>query len=442
MKTLNFLQLPKSRLAGHLLLVASGNILCAGLAFLAILIISRTVSVSDFGLFNISISVILMVQPIINFGMLGTMIKFVSSHLSSGRDDEANHVVKAVLVIKVTLSLVMTALVFLLADPLARHIFQLPSLLPLLKIAAWGILFLSIFNYVKATLWAYKRFFAYVVIQFLTDTTKVLTIGILFLVSALTVSSAVSVFALLPLLGIFLGFIYFRDVFSTKGAHTNKLYFQLFSFGKWLFLSNLGRRFFMYIGVVLLARMLNSEAAGIYGLALNLTYIFPILVATLTSVLLPEVSRFREKKQFTVYYWQSLKISAAFGICLAPVLFFAKDIIVFFFGERYLESIPVFIWLALGFLFFTFTHILRPVLLALDKPHILTYTDLLSFVAMCVGCYVLIPHLGVLAPAITAFVVNMFGMVFLGIYTIRHIQRSDVLMASEMDSVLTDYSAT
>jgi lipopolysaccharide exporter len=442
MKSLNFVHLFKSKLAGHLILMSSGNILCAGLAFLAILIISRTVSVSDFGLFNISISVILMVQPLINFGMLGTMIKFVSSHISRKEEDEAAHVVKAVFVIKITLSLIMASSVFFMAGPLSRNVFHQPSLLPLLRMAAWGILFLSMFNYVKTTLWAYKRFLAYVIIQFLTDATKVLTIGVLFLGSALTVFSAVSVFSLLPLLGICFGFVYFRTVFFSKGVHTNRLYLKLFSFGKWLFLSNLGRRLFLYIGVVLLARMLNSEAAGIYGLALNLTYIFPILVATLTSVLLPEVSRFREKEQFLVYYWQSLKISAGFGVLLGPVLFFARDIILFFFGERYLESIPVFIWLALSFLFFAVSHILRPILLSLDKPHIVTYADLVSVLAMVIGCFAFIPSLGVLAPALTAFTVNLCSMVFLAFYTIHLIHKSDFFIDPKSDSAVTGYNST
>jgi O-antigen/teichoic acid export membrane protein len=439
MKSIKVTHFFKSNLAGHLILMSAGNILCAGLAFLAILIISRTISVSDFGLFNISISVILMVQPLINFGMLGTMIKFVSSHLSRDRDDEATHVVKAVLVIKVTFSLVMSAFVFFLADPLAQHVFRLPSLFSLLRIAAFGIFFLSMFNYVKATLWAYKKFAAYVVIQFLTDIAKVLTICVLFLISALTVLSAISVFSILPILGIMLGFIYFRKVFSSRGNHTKKLYFQLFSFGKWLFLSNLGRRFFLYIGVVMLARMLDSEAAGIYGLALNLTYIFPIIVSTFTSVLLPEVSRFREKKQFIVYYWQSLKISAGFGILLVPILFLAKNIILFFFGERYLESIPVFIWLALGFLFYAISHILRPILIALDRPHIVTYADLMGVIVMFVGCYAFIPHLGVVAPAITAFVVNFCTMVFLTKYTIRHIHKTDVFIEPGDVSIASNY---
>jgi O-antigen/teichoic acid export membrane protein len=295
------------------------------------------------------------------------------------------------------------------------------------------------FNFVKATLWAYKKFLAHVIIQFLIDATKVLTIGVLFLLSALTVFSAVSVFSLFPLLGICLGFVYFWAVFSSKGVHTNKLYLKLISFGKWLFLSNLSRRFFLYIGVVLLARMMNSEAAGIYGLALNLTYIFPILVATLTSVLLPEVSRFREKEQFIIYYRQSLKISAGFGILLAPVLFFSRDIILFFFGERYLESIPVFVWLALGLFFFAVSHILRPILLALDKPHIATFTDLVSVIAMFVGCFAFIPSLGVLAPAITAFVVNVCSMGFLAIYTIYLIKKKEVFIESKRDPVGNDF---
>jgi O-antigen/teichoic acid export membrane protein len=187
--------------------------------------------------------------------------------------------------------------------------------------------------------------------------------------------------------------------------------------------------------------MMNTEAAGIYGLALNLTYIFPILVATLMSVLLPEVSRFREKKQFIVYYRQSLKISAGFGILLAPVLFFAKDIILFFFGARYLESISVFIWLALGFLFFAVSHILRPILLSLDRPHIATYADLVSVIAMFVGCYAFIPSIGVLAPAIIAFSINLCSMVFFAIYTIHLINKSDVFIEPERDRIEVEYNS-
>jgi O-antigen/teichoic acid export membrane protein len=441
MKTLKLQNLFKPKLARHLLLMAAGNILCAGLGFLSILIISRTVSVSDFGLFNISISVILMVQPLINFGMLGTMIKFVSSHLSRGNENEATHVVKAVLRIKVALSLIIAVLVFFTAGPLAQFVFHHTALTPLLRMASFGIFFLSMFNYLKATLWAYKKFPAYIVIQFFTDLAKVLTIALLYLISALTVFSAVSVFSLLPLVGIALGGYYFRKVFSSRSNPSNRLYFQLFSFGKWLFLSNLSRRFFLYIGVVILARMLDSEAVGVYGLALNLTYIFPILVATLNSVLLPEVSRYREKRQFTAYYWQSLKISAGFGILLVPVLFFAKDIILFFFGERYLESIPIFIWLSLGFLFFAVAQTLRPILLALDKPHIMTYADLVSVVVMICGCFLLIPNLGVLAPAVIAFATNACRALFLVIYIIRHIDKTDVFIELDGVSLIKDHDS-
>jgi O-antigen/teichoic acid export membrane protein len=78
----------------------------------------------------------------------------------------------------------------------------------------------------------------------------------------------------------------------------------------------------------------------------------------------------------------------------------------------------------------------------LDKPHIVTYADLMSVCAMFVGCYLFIPYLGVLAPAITAFVVNMCAMVFLAIYTIRHIDKTDVFAEYDDVAILTDYNLT
>jgi hypothetical protein len=50
---------------------------------------------------------------------------------------------------------------------------------------------------------------------------------------------------------------------------------------------------------------------------------------------------------------------------------------------------------------------------------------------MIMGCYFLIPHLGVLAPAITAFVLNVFAMVVLAFYTHRQIHKSDVFIEPE-----------
>jgi O-antigen/teichoic acid export membrane protein len=96
----------------------------------------------------------------------------------------------------------------------------------------------------------------------------------------------------------------------------------------------------------------------------------------------------------------------------------------------------------LGFLFFGISHILRPLLLALDRPHIVTYIDVVSVIAMFIGCYAFIPLKGVLAPAITAFVVNGCAMVYYAVYTIRHIHKIDVFIEPDDVSTITDYNST
>lgn len=57
------------RLAKHLTLVITGNIFAAFLGFIALLVISKGLSVSNFGLFNIAISAMLIASSFSGLGM-------------------------------------------------------------------------------------------------------------------------------------------------------------------------------------------------------------------------------------------------------------------------------------------------------------------------------------------------------------------------------------
>jgi len=70
--------------------------------------------------------------------------------------------------------------------------------------------------------------------------------------------------------------------------------------------------------IFMLATMLDSKASGLYGLALNLTYVFSILIGSLNAVLLPEVSRYREIAQIERYVKNSLKISIGISLTILP----------------------------------------------------------------------------------------------------------------------------
>lgn len=62
----------------------------------------------------------------------------------------------------------------------------------------------------------------------------------------------------------------------------------------------------------------------------------------------------------------------------------------------------------------------------MSKPHVVAMVTALKLIVMVIGCYILIPFSGVLAPAISVLVVNVSGLVFLSAYIFRHIKKGEL----------------
>ena len=347
MKASTIIDLVTHRLAKHLTLVFTGNIFAAFLGFFAILTVSRELTVHDFGLFNIAISAMLIASRLSSLGMETSMIRFASSYLGVDKNAEAAQVLRATFLVRILFSFILFVIIFNTAELLSTKVFHDSGLTPLLKLTAFGILTISTWFHLKSALYSYRRFQTGVIIQNLIDLGKILTvIGLIFYLKMNTVT-AVAAFVFTPLIGVLLGFGKFYHELFRKREPLKNQFSKLFSYSKWLFVSNICGLTLPYVGVFMLAKILGGESAGIYGLALSLVYIFPIINYSLQSVLLPEVSRFREITQLEKYIKGSLKISFCIGIAIIPLIFLSPKIILFFFGSRYLDSIPIFNWLLL-----------------------------------------------------------------------------------------------
>jgi O-antigen/teichoic acid export membrane protein len=159
---------------------------------------------------------------------------------------------------------------------------------------------------------------------------------------------------------------------------------------------------------------------------------------SLRSVLLPEVSRFKEIEKFERYTMGSLKISLCIGIAAIPFLFLSNKIILFFFGPRYLASVPVFDLLLIGSIALVVGSTMRVALYSFNKPHVLALVDMTRLTIMVLGCYLLIPSLGASAPAVVALILNVSIVGFLCIYVLRQIKRKDLTIWEE--PVIEPYS--
>lgn len=426
MKASHIIDLMTSRLAKHLTLVFTGNIFAAGLGFLAVLIISRELSVSDFGLFNLAISVMLIASQLSGLGMDNAMIKFASPYLGEAKTAEATQVLRTTFLVRIFACFIFSVIIFSTAELLSTEVFHYSSLAPLLKLAAFGVFAISTLYYLKSALYTYQLFRMSVIVQNSVDFGKLSAVLVLLFYSKMNVFTAIAVFAITPLIGLLLGYGFLWKKLFSKGKQIKNIINRLFSYGKWIFVNNVCMLTLNYVGIFMLAKMLSSEAAGIYGLALNLTHIFPIINTSLASVLLPKVSRFRKMAQFENYIKGSLKVLFVLVILIIPFLFFSHKIILLFFGFRYVDSVPVFNLLLLGFITNTVGITIRVALFSMNKPHVVAMVTALKLIVMIIGCYILIPFSGVLAPAISVLIVNVSGLVFFSAYIFRVIKKGEL----------------
>ncbi|MFC1658841.1 oligosaccharide flippase family protein [Candidatus Omnitrophota bacterium] len=432
MNARRIINLIKSQLARHLTLVFAGNLLAAGLGFITVLMISRSLSVSDFGMFNLAISVIIIAPSLASLGMDTSMIKFASSYLGRNQTSEAAEVLRINFYARIIVGSVLAIIIFAGAGIFSKRVLNYPGLATLLKLTAFGVLATGIFNYLKSALYIHKLFNRYVLLQLLFDLSKLLIAGLLIFSRKLSVFYAVLIFSLVPLLAALPGFWQIRNKLAAKKVYVPGLLKQLLSYSKWAFINNVCSRLFPYISIFMLAKMLSSHAVGIYGLALNLTYIFPILIASLGSVLLPETSRFTEISQVEKYIQGSLKISLFLSLLVFPFLFFSRDIIAFFFGHRYLDSVIIFNWLLLSYIFATVSSPIRSALYSMNKPWVISIVDLLRVSAMAIGCYLLIPPFGLLAPAVLSLAINAIALGFFILYVFKLFKWQEPVFSAEL----------
>ncbi len=104
------------------------------------------------------------------------------------------------------------------------------------------------------------------------------------------------------------------------------------------------------------------------------------------------------------------------------MLLFSRPAILFFFGARYSEAVPIFNLLFLACLAGTIQTPLYAVVYALHKPFTLAMLEALKLILLAVGTYQGILVFGLLAPPVVLLAVNAASSCFLIYYT-NHIVR-------------------
>jgi O-antigen/teichoic acid export membrane protein len=417
-------RLAKSRTARDSYVVISGNLLTAALGFLSMMIIIRALGPRNFGLFSVATAVMTLTVGLADLGIGTALVRFAASYLAEDQR-KANLVFRVAFNIEVVLSLLVLIVGVAVAGPLASLISSEKELASLLRLAFLGAAAMSMGSYITAVLQAWQSFTKLAVYSVLSNILKLLLIVVLVSVGYLRVFNSIAVYALVPVLGLFLGMVLIPKQFLREKNLTGSrdAFRGLFSFGKWIMLSYLANSIVTRVDVLLLSRFKGVEAVGIYSAGYQLSMIFPILIGSLVTVLLPQVSKLNYKNEFVFFVKKSLSMSTIILIALLPVLFFSRYLIELFWGASYLSSVGVFNILFITFMINLFFNPISTVLYALDKPRIITFTNLLQLGISIAGNLFLIPLYGIYGVAYTFFGLTAVGSIIIAAFVASSITK-------------------
>lgn len=123
----------------------------------AIIIVARFLGSTNYGQITIAMIPISIAGLFIDLGINGALIKYLAQYRSEGRIWEANSFLKAGLTINILAGSILTALIFISSEYLAKQVFHQPEIQVLIQISSLNLLALSLLNTARSIFIGYER---------------------------------------------------------------------------------------------------------------------------------------------------------------------------------------------------------------------------------------------------------------------------------------------
>lgn len=332
------------------------------------IIIARVLMPESFGIYGLAFSIAAIFMTFADLGINQAMLRYVSSEINKNSKKAAAYF-RYIFKIKLTITLIIFALMILTAYPLSYSVFNKPQLfLPLLFLALY-MLITSLEGFIESLFYLNKV--RYVAIkEFVLQFSKICAVLIIISIVGRTyfVLGAIWSWIISYLIALILVF-YFAKKFFKELFEKSKIKFDknpILKFIIYLTIGNLSGAFFSYIDIVILGIFVSAEYIGYYKAAFTLVLAISGLLS-FVNIFLPVLTSVEEKKLNDVFnkilkYSFIITIPATFGL-----IFLAKYAIVLVYGYPYMPSFLPMCFLAPLIIFATTTGIFLVLMSAKEK---------------------------------------------------------------------------
>ena len=372
------------------------------------IILARFLQPERFGLYSLVLSTAMIFYTFADLGINSTMIRYASHALCNDKKKVYPYY-RYLLKLKFLLTSLVSALLLILAYPLAFYVFKNPELFLPFLVASVYIFILSFDNFYTLMFYAVEKVKYISFRESLSQITRILlALAVFYFVAASyqVVGIFVSL-ALMSLLMLLFVLYYIKkfmpEIFSKPKEEIEIDKLRLLKFTSYLTIAGISGTLFSYVDSIMLGLYLKPEFIGFYRAAFSLVNGAMAFILAPTAILLPFFTKLNKTKtqyllENVFRYSAILAIPASFGLMLL-----GKYFIRFFFSYDYLPAALPLYFLSFLIIPAVYTSVLFYLFSAKEKPQIyakiIVITSIINIILNFILIKALIPISAIWATA-------------------------------------------
>ncbi|OGK08887.1 hypothetical protein A2767_05060 [Candidatus Roizmanbacteria bacterium RIFCSPHIGHO2_01_FULL_35_10] len=417
LRLLNFIKRPTSK---NIIINTLGNYLNVFFTALFALILVRILTPSQYGVLSVLLGIAYVLANILDFGTTATIYSYLPG-LYEKKSDNLYSFIKSTFVYQSVFSLLVITVLLFFFPYLDRVFFKTGAPVHEFWLTSFSVLFFIWQNFLQNVLFATKKFIKTNIYLNISNVIKTAIILIMMSTKLVTVGSIIFVFGIVGPVIFFLILLFEKKSTFTLilKSVVNKKEVR-FGYTLTYFIAsqffNLGLRMDLF----LLSYFRSKSEVGYYGLSQKIILTIITTVISITQVLSPSFARISKKSEAIS------QLKTGFMYLLIPTALFLllfltpPQIYTLFFTENFVQTASITKALSLPFILYTLGSLPMLFLLyTVKKPGYILISNIVFFIILTVGCYLVIPTTGVLGPP---YIIALAFFVAIAIQTIAGIK--------------------
>jgi O-antigen/teichoic acid export membrane protein len=386
--------------------------------FLFKLTIARYFGPNEFGLFNLAEAILGILSTLALVGIDYGIARYIPIYETKGEKSLLKGYLNFIFKIPLLSSLILTIFI-LLSAPLIKTFFDFPNEFVLMLRIFVVILPFHILNSIFAQIFLAKNKVLHQNISKHLIETGLLLVGALLIVLLKLNIYYLVLFFIIPK---FLSFIYNMWVYKSK-INFQKTENKIYHWKEWIHFSLplLFMSAFSYIiswtDNLVIGKFLEPKNLGVYAVAFSLSRFLLMFVYSFKIIFMPIISeRYANKDRGAISFLFKKSQNWMFGLALPIALFlffFAKDVLNFLYGARYISGALSIKILVIGFMINLYAGLVHNILILHKKTKSLFKISLFAAIMNIILNIVMVPVFGIIGAAISStFSISLLSLFY------------------------------